>query len=99
MQFPAVHNHHFAVVTRQVIGSAGHRHTSRKQPHLQLAQVLFAASSSARSSSVRSKRKMTISMLFLALLIPLTKGSIPSPGCINSFTRAPLIHFHVGISL
>ena len=43
MQFLAVHDHHFAVVTHQLIGGAGHRHTSREQPHLQLAQVLFAA--------------------------------------------------------
>jgi hypothetical protein len=41
---------------------------------------------SARSISLRSKRKMAISTLSLALSIPFTRDVTPSPGCTRSFT-------------
>ena len=49
----------------------------------------FTASARARSISIRSKRKITISTLLLAFSIALTKGATPSPGCVRSFNDSP----------
>ena len=49
------------------------------------------AAASAFSSSMRSNRKMTMSMVFFARLIATSSGAMPSSGWVMSFTVAYLV--------
>ena len=57
IQFAAVDDHQLAVVSHQIVGRARHRDSGRKEPHLQVSEVLFAGPVRVRRSARAPKRR------------------------------------------